>query len=165
MKKTLLAFLFLYSASLFAQTATVLGIPEGTYTGSDVIVPQQPLVPTVDFTTTRTLRDGTITAQTRASLLGHEVGGATARLKVVVTGQRTFVLADLDRPAAEGKFMKAGEGTCNQNTCTFTATVMNGSLSLRETWAKGGPNEFFIIDGWQSLSGVKGTYSSRLTKK
>jgi len=164
MKKSLMAFIAFCSLTTYAQTATVLGIPEGTYTGSDVLIPQTPLVPTVEFTTTRVLRNGTITAQTKAFLLGHEIGGASARLKIKVTAPNVFLLLDLDRPDNTGNYAIAGNGTCSQNTCAFNATVMNGSLKLRETWAKGGPNEFFIMDGWQNLNGIIGTYSSRLTK-
>lgn len=164
MRILLLVLLGFYSISAFAQTATVLGIPEGTYTGSDVLVSQTALVPTVDYTTVRILRNGTITAHTKAYLLGHEIGNASARLKVKVTSPSTFVLLDLDRPGAVGGYAEAGSGSCSLNTCSFSATVMGGALKLYETWARGGPNELFIRDGWQSLNGITGTYTGRLTR-
>lgn len=164
MKKALMLLCLMLSTSVFAQMGAVLGIPEGTYTGSDIIVSQMPLVPNVEFTTTRTLHNGTITARTIAYLLGHEVGGASARLKIRRISPQKFQLEDLDRPDGKGGFIIAGDGYCTQRDCSFSVIVMGGSLHLRETWARGGKNEFFITDGWQSFNGVAGTYTSRLTK-
>jgi hypothetical protein len=147
-----------------AQTATVLGIPDGTYTGSDTLHSHTWFVPDVDFSTRRVLQNNTITAVTKAFLFGQQVGGAAARLRIKNINATQFVMEDLDAPDAKGGFLKAGEGSCNAQSCSFSATVMKGSLQLKETWVRAGANEFHILNGWQNLSGKVGTYTGRLVR-
>ena len=154
----------LFSIPTFAQNATVLGVPDGVYAGSGTLLSQTWWVPDVEFKTERTLQNNTITARTKAFLFGNEVGGAAARLKIVTTSGGNFEMQDLDSPNGAGGFKKGGQGSCSSSGCTFSATVMNGRLQLKETWVRVGPNEFHILNGWQSLDGKVGEYTGRLVR-
>jgi hypothetical protein len=163
--KSLILFLIYFSAAYsFAQTATVLGIPDGTYSGADTLYSQTWFIPNVDFKTQRILKNGTITAQTKAFLFGQQVGGAAARLRIKETAPSRFIMEDLDSPDGKGGFAKAGEGSCSEQGCRFKATVMKGKLQLSETWVRAGANEFHILNGWQNLEGKIGTYTGRLVR-
>lgn len=155
----LLSAIALFTSSSFAakvidEKGLVFGIAPGVYEADGKLKSESMWVPNADFHSTRSLKSGVIEAETKAFILGFEVAAATARLKVVPTTGNNFDLLDLNSRDA-----KAGSGACEDRGCTFTATVMNGTLTLTETWVPT-PGGFKITECSQTYNGMDAKYEA-----
>ena len=137
-----------------SSTGQVFGIPDGTYEGTGKLESDSIFVPDLNFDSVRTLKNGIITAKTNADLIGLiDVAEAQARLQVVPTGPGQFDMLDLDANGA-----KAGSGQCASNRCSFKVTVMNGDLTLDETWIPTADG-FEVLEARQVYKGISASYS------
>lgn len=154
--KTIFLFLML-AFPLISNAQTTLGIKDSVYVGSGVLKSKSMFVPTIAYSSTRVLQNGIITARTRAALHGIPVGEAQAKLKVQMTAPNKFNMLDLSNNLAV-----CGSGSCNESSCTFTATVMNGSLTLNETWVPTATG-FNVVNASQVLYGIESFYSGQFS--
>lgn len=136
-------------------TGGALGVRSGVYQGEGKLISDSPWVPNVRFESNRQITDGSIVASTRAYFLGIEVAAAQARLKVSDKADGKFSLLDLNAGEAV-----CGSGQCDASGCTFTATVMDGELTLTETWVADEAG-FSVLKGSQVFKGKSATYEAR----
>jgi hypothetical protein len=134
---------------------TTLGVNDGVYVGSGTLRSRSMFVPNIAYSSTRVLQNGIITARTRAALHGFQVGEAQAKLKVQMVSVNKFNMLDLNNNLAV-----CGSGSCNETSCTFSATVMNGSLTLNETWVATATG-FNVVNASQVLYGIESFYSGQ----
>lgn len=125
----------------------ILGLQQGIYEGDGILN----MVIHPQYHSTRVLVDDTIEAHTLAQW-GLFSFSAAAHLRVVPTNNGEFILLDLDAGGAT-----AGSGSCDDQNCKFTVTVMGGSLTLRETWTAT-PQGFSIENGSQDFNSIPATY-------
>jgi hypothetical protein len=141
-------------------TGRVFSLEPGVYEGSDYLVSEPFYIPKIHFKSTRVVKNGVIEAHTIARLLKIiKVGEAKARLKVVPTSSSSFDLLDADNVSN-----KVGSGQCHEDICTFSVTVMNGDLYLKESWAVK-ENSFEIVKGFQRMKGIESTYGGEFFLK
>jgi hypothetical protein len=148
-----IAVLLATTAPAFANT---LGIPDGEYQGTGVLHSENLPLPPMKFRSERKLENGTIEAHTKAYLLGHVVAEASAHL-AVRGGRDGFQMIDLDNNSV------AGSGRCDETACSFTATVMNGGLTLSETWVVN-DDGFNAVNGYQDFGGKEASYEAQFQK-
>jgi hypothetical protein len=146
-----------FSLSAIASEGKVLGVADGQYSGSGILKSQSMIIPNMRFESSRELSNGVIEAHTKAYLLGHVVAEAKASLQVIEIGDGYLKLRDLNT----GEI--AGDGRCDDQACTFTATVMNGELTLTETWI---PTEdgFEAVECSQEFKGTAAVYEASFSK-
>lgn len=153
--KTLINVIAILFLPLILNAQTTLGIADGVYVGTGTLKSKSMFVPDIAYSSTRVLQGGIITARTRAALHGMQVGEAQAKLKVQMTAPNKFNMLDLSNNQAV-----CGSGSCNATSCTFTATVMNGSLTLNETWVPTAAG-YNVINASQVLFGIESFYSGQ----
>jgi hypothetical protein len=141
------------------EQGRIFGIENGVYEAQGTLVTEGNWTPNLKLHSVRRLEKGVIDVVTKAYLVGFEIGSASARLQVNPTGPSTFQLLDLNLQSA-----LAGTGECNETGCTFTATILNGALTLTETWIAVA-NGFDLRDGKQSMKGRPGTYEASFLRK
>lgn len=146
----IVAILFL---PLILNAQTTLGVNDGVYVGTGLLKSKSMFVPNIAYSSTRVLQNGIITARTRAALHGFQVGEAQAKLKVQMIGPNKFNMLDLSNNQAV-----CGSGSCSETSCSFSATVMNGSLTLNETWVPTATG-YNVINASQVLYGIESFYS------
>ena len=139
--------------SLTAQADT-LGVPDGRFLGEGVLVSEHLLVPNLKFKSVRVLHHGTVMAHTRALFAGHGVAQAQARLKFHPRFAQKMAVLDMDND-----YRKVGDASCNDRECSFSATVMGGKLTLKETWVRDGDG-FKVINASQVYSGLNSRYEA-----
>ena len=134
---------------------TVLGVSEGTYSGTGHLYKLGRTV-RIPFTSIRTFHDGILVADSTAEVLGFPVK-VHARLQFIpsASGFDVVSLEDLDE---SGTPSIVGNASCGAGTCTFSATLQGGKFELRETWDVRTVGAFEIVSGWQRASGVEMTY-------
>lgn len=157
MKKLVLLSVFILTNifTVGALANTTLGVADAVYVGTGQLKSKSMFVPTIAYSSTRVLQNGVITARTRAALHGIPVGEAQAKLKVQMTAPNKFNMLDISNNLAV-----CGSGSCNEKSCTFTATVMNGALTLNETWVPTSTG-FNVINASQVLYGIESFYSGQ----
>ena len=156
MKSSLILVLILFVSSVL-NAQTTLGVQDSVYVGTGLLKSKSIFIPNIGYSSTRVVKNGVITARTKAALHGLKVGEAQAKLKVQMLSATKFNMLDISNNLAV-----CGTGTCNENSCTFTATVMSGSLQLTETWV---PTDegFNVVNGRQVFYGVESFYSGQFT--
>lgn len=137
--------------------ASILNVNPGIYEADGKLL-SQGIAPNLKFHSQRRLENGRINATTKASLWGMEIATVSAHLEVQWKTGSDFDLLDVDNQSR-----KAGEGNCNSQGCTFTATVMNGDLTLSETWIPTA-NGFDAVNCAQSFKGNDATYVASFHK-
>jgi hypothetical protein len=157
------AVFFILSMSASAVTpldpvGRILNVPEGVYHGGGDLKTEFGI--TLNFNSTRTIRNGTIEATSKAFLVGLKMKTAIAKLKVIALDATHFDLLDLTAPLDDGSFEKVGEGTCGKLSCTFTAVVMDGKMTLKETWIANDEG-FDIVNCSQIYNGSEATYDGK----
>jgi hypothetical protein len=162
MKRAVVFALFSLALSMNVSFADVLGVPDGNYEGTGVLHSSM-LVPNMSFSSTRSLSNGIIEAHTTAMLFKKfELASVEAKLQVVLNDETHFSMFDLNHLDEDGLPTEAGQGTCDGTSCTFTATVMSGKLTLTETWIPT-PEGFKIVNGSQTFKDLKSTYDGVFT--
>jgi hypothetical protein len=146
-----------FSLSALASDGKVLGVADGHYSGRGILKSKSMIIPNMKFESTRVLENGVIEAHTKAYLLGHVVAEASALLQVIDIGDGYLILRDLNT----GEI--AGDGRCDDQACTFTATVMNGELTLTETWIPT-ENGFEAVECSQEFKGTAAVYEAQFLK-
>lgn len=156
--RTLLSLFCWLSINAHAQTSNqTLGVPDGMYLGQGKLISQSAFVPNLDYKSLRKIKKSVIQAHTKAYLFGIKVAEAKANLRVQFVTNEKFELLDIDLSE-----IKCGEGICDKSQCRFTATVMNGELTLTETWS---PEQsgFSVLDGSQIFKNKSATYSGQFS--
>lgn len=154
----LAVFSLIFSQSLLAQNGPfTLGIANGVYVGQGRLISKTAFVPNLNFQSVRRLNNGVIQAHTKAYLVGLQVAEAKAVLKVRQLDNSRFELLDMNNQQKV-----CGGGVCTNGTCTFTATVMDGTLTLNETWASS-PNGFQVLNASQVFKGTAASYTGKFS--
>ena len=154
MKKTITTLLIIFVSSVL-NAQTTLGVKDSVYVGTGVLKSKSIFVPKIGYSSTRVVQNGIITARTKAALHGMQVGEAQAKLKVQMLSAQKFNMLDINNNLAV-----CGAGTCNETSCSFTATVMNGNLRLTETWVATSAG-FNVVNGSQVFYGIESFYSGQ----
>ncbi|AGH96757.1 hypothetical protein [Pseudobdellovibrio exovorus] len=148
----------IFSQTLLAQAGySTLGVANGLYEGQGKLISKTAFVPNLNFKSVRRLEAGIIQAHTKAYLLGHVIAEAKASLKVRPLDDTRFELLDLNNQQRV-----CGQGVCTNGNCTFTATVMNGELTLTETWVSSATG-FAVINASQIFKGTKAQYEGKFS--
>lgn len=155
--KTFILFTILIASTL-SHAGEILGISDGEYLGRGRLVSQTLLVPSVNFISSRTLKDGVVTVKSSVLVMNRPAITLSGRLKFVPRSETHIDIYNLDE-AVNGRAPKAGAAVCDPRACTFTATINGGKFTLTETWVRDGDG-FHVIDGSQSMLGIKGVYEA-----
>jgi hypothetical protein len=146
------------AVAVLSESGEVFGVSPRNYRGEGRLIAKSRFTPNLKYHSTRNVGHGQIHAKTDAFLFGIHVGEAEADLQVVVRDNNTFDMINM----RTGKV--AGAGSCDEKSCSFTATVMEGALTLSETWVAHS-NGFDIVRGEQSINGSESTYTGRFIAK
>ena len=156
MKTILFVLISVVSAFSFANT---LNLKDGSCAGQGTL-DSGPLLPGIDFTSERHFNKNHIIAKSTVKILGFD-NSATANLYFRQTDPANYLVLDLTRPMGAG-YAVVGRAACSAVSCTFDATILNGSLYLKETLVATAQG-FSIFEGYQKLNGIESRYTVNFT--